>query len=191
MATQVINHTYKLKGGEEDAVVRSNPFLERREPIVVYCNDGKTRMKVGDGVHHYNDLEFIGGSGNDAVEIIIDDKLSFESTNVVQNKVVTEALYNKVDKVHGKGLSTNDFTSYDKEKLSKIQEGATKVIVDSVNLNEYSTNAISNGLATKAINNLTSRVSQVETNMEETVTQKVNQIVDDKFSTVNFDGGEI
>lgn len=60
--TEVIRHTYQLKRGQEDAVVRANPFLEAGEPIVVYCNDGKTRIKVGDGKNLYNKLEFIGGT---------------------------------------------------------------------------------------------------------------------------------
>lgn len=60
MATQVIEHTYHLKGGNEDAVNRANPLLDRREPIVVFCNDGITRMKIGDGVHRYDKLKFIG-----------------------------------------------------------------------------------------------------------------------------------
>ena len=56
MADQILDHVYKLKGGEQEAVERNNPFLERREPIVVYCKDGTTRMKIGDGIHYYNEL---------------------------------------------------------------------------------------------------------------------------------------
>ena len=61
MTETIIEHLYKLKGGEQEAVERNNPLLERREPIVVYCTDGITRMKIGDGVHRYNELEWIGG----------------------------------------------------------------------------------------------------------------------------------
>lgn len=39
----------------------------------------------------------------------IDSSLSSSSENAVQNKVINTALGNKVDKVSGKGLSTNDF----------------------------------------------------------------------------------
>ena len=34
-------------------------------------------------------------------------------------------LGNKVDKVDGKGLSTNDFTNEDKEKLANLSPGST------------------------------------------------------------------
>ena len=59
MAEQLLEHVYRLKGGEEEAVTRNNPFLERREPIVVYCRDGITRMKIGDGVHRYDELDWV------------------------------------------------------------------------------------------------------------------------------------
>lgn len=53
-------------------------------------------------------------------QITTDDHLSNTSTNPVQNKVVTNALNNKVNKETGKGLSTNDFTNEDKEKLENV-----------------------------------------------------------------------
>lgn len=39
--------------------------------------------------------------------------------------ITIPTLDNKVDKVNGKGLSSNDFTDEEKEKLSKIADGAT------------------------------------------------------------------
>lgn len=44
-------------------------------------------------------------------------------------KVGTE-LDKKVDKVTGKGLSTEDFTTAEKTKLAEIAEGATKITID-------------------------------------------------------------
>ena len=44
----------------------------------------------------------------------VDPALSSSSVNPVQNKIVTGALGNKVDKVSGKGLSTNDYTTTEK-----------------------------------------------------------------------------
>ena len=58
----------------------------------------------------------------------IDDALSDVSENPVQNKVIKAALddidlllASKVDKETGKGLSSNDFTDEEKEKLGKLQ----------------------------------------------------------------------
>lgn len=64
--------------------------------------------------------------------ITIDSSLSSTSTNPVQNKVINTALGNKVDKVPGKGLSANDYTTTEKNKLSRIEW-----IVDEPPLIEY------------------------------------------------------
>lgn len=73
----------------------------------------------------------ISGSYNDLTNkptipaaVTVDSALSSTSTNPVQNKVIDTALANKVDKVSGKGLSTNDFTTTEKEKLAGIAAGA-------------------------------------------------------------------
>jgi len=55
----------------------------------------------------------------------IDSSLSNTSENPVQNKIVKAAVDNKVDKVAGKGLSTNDFTNELKTKLENAQEELT------------------------------------------------------------------
>ena len=54
----------------------------------------------------------------------IDATPTENSTNAVQSGGVFTALGNKVDKVSGKGLSTEDYTSEEKTKLSGIAEGA-------------------------------------------------------------------
>lgn len=65
----IINHTYQLKGGTQEAVEINNPLLARREPVVVFCDDGTTRIKIGDGVHHYNELEWVGDSKTKADKV--------------------------------------------------------------------------------------------------------------------------
>lgn len=56
---------------------------------------------------------------------------------------INTALNNKVDKIYGKGLSTNDYTDGEKAKLDGIEEGATKTIVDD-ELSATSTNPVQN-----------------------------------------------
>lgn len=56
-----------------------------------------------------------------ATKITVDASLSSTSTNPVQNKAVNTALGNKVDKVSGKQLSTNDYTTDEKNKLAGLQ----------------------------------------------------------------------
>ena len=56
--------------------------------------------------------------------VVVDSALSTTSANPVENRVITNALNDKVDKEAGKGLSTNDFTTAEKNKLAGIQAGA-------------------------------------------------------------------
>ena len=56
----------------------------------------------------------------------------------------------KVDKVSGKGLSTNDYTTAEKTKLAGIAEGANKTTVDSA-LSSTSTNPVQNKVVNSAL----------------------------------------
>lgn len=56
--------------------------------------------------------------------IEVDEVLNAFSKNPIANKAVYDALLEKVDKIEGKGLSTNDYTTADKEKLDNIENNA-------------------------------------------------------------------
>lgn len=58
-------------------------------------------------------------------QLEVDTSLSISSNKPVANKVITEALNNKVNKIEGKTLSSNDFTNEYKGKLDNIEENAT------------------------------------------------------------------
>ena len=108
---------------------------------------------------------------------------------------VTSGLAGKVDKETGKGLSTNDYTTTEKNKLAGIEAQANKTTVDS-SLSTTSTNPVQNkvikealdeqnsslvsGLATKAdastVSALTGRVAQNETDIA-TQTARIDNIV--------------
>ncbi len=66
-----------------------------------------------------------GGSGGD---IDVDDALSSSSENPVQNKVIKAALDSKVNAVNGKGLSTNDYTTAEKNKLAGLSNYDDKAL---------------------------------------------------------------
>lgn len=87
MSTKVQNHTYKLKRGSEDIVNEYNPVLLRGEPIVIYCNDGCTRLKIGDGVTALLDLPFVTSE-----PIEIDDVPTIDSKNLVRSDGVAKEL---------------------------------------------------------------------------------------------------
>lgn len=66
---------------------------------------------------------------------------------------ITAKLGNKVDKVSGKGLSTNDYTTDEKNKLAGIASGANKTTVDTA-LSSTSTNPVQNKAVNTAISGL-------------------------------------
>lgn len=99
------------------------------------------------------DATKLSGIAEGATKITVDSALSSTSTNPVENKAVNTALGKKVDKVTGKGLSTNDYTTDEKNKLAGIEEGANKTTVDSA-LSKTSTNPVENKAVATAIETL-------------------------------------
>ena len=90
---------------------------------------------------------------------------------------IKEKLNNKVDKVEGKALSTNDYTTAEKNKLSGIAEGANKTVVDST-LSTTSTNPVQNkvintALSGKADTTHTHKIADV-TNLQTTLDGKAS-----------------
>lgn len=63
----------------------------------------------------------LSGIEAEANKTIVDSTLSATSTNPVENQAVKSALDNKVDKVDGKGLSTEDYTTAEKTKLASLE----------------------------------------------------------------------
>lgn len=76
--------------------------------------------------------------------------LYYPITKVDNVDGLDEALATKVDKVTGKGLSTNDYSTAEKNKLAGIAEGANKTTVDSA-LSSTSTNPVQNKAVNSAI----------------------------------------
>ena len=76
----------------------------------------------------------------------IDAKIAEVEANVYSN------FKNKVDKVAGKGLSANDFTTELKDKLDGVEEGANKTVVDE-ELSSTSGNPVGNRIIFEALAN--------------------------------------
>lgn len=67
-----------------------------------------------------------------------------DSTSIMHNKeLLSVVLGNKVDKITGKGLSTNDFTDAYKTKIDGIATGATKNTVENSLTSTSTSNALS------------------------------------------------
>ena len=97
------------------------------------------RTHISDGVKHITSTErtkwnkvvsdFAAITGNDADSVINkwEEVVAFLDT-YTEADTLANLLSNKVDKVSGKGLSTNDFTDALLTKLNGIEEGANKYI---------------------------------------------------------------
>ena len=135
----------------------NNPVLLKGEvvPVIVPDSEGNTAyvvFKVGDGVSNYATLPFTSANAWDVYDWAkaatkptydyseikntptipsaptIDQKYSATSKNAQSGVAVAEALAIKVDKVDGKTLTSNDFTSALLSKLNGIAEGANKYV---------------------------------------------------------------
>lgn len=91
------------------------------------------------------------------------------SSDSEQNKEIQQIknqLNNKLDKVSGKQLSTNDYTTEEKQKLAGIAAQANKTIIEDILTSTSSTNALSaaQGKVLKdALDILSARVAALET----------------------------
>ena len=107
-----------------------------------------------DGKHA---IDFATATDMDAAQSNISDLQTKVGDTSVSDQI-TNAIANKVDKVDGKGLSTNDYTTDEKNKLAGIAIGATKVTVDST-LMSNSANPVQNKVVNNAILQLYSAIS--------------------------------
>ena len=111
----------------------------------------------------------------------VDNELSLVSSNPVENKVITEAMGNKVDKVMGKGLSTEDYTSAEKSKLANIEDNAQVNVLEKLIVNGQEATivdkAISLTLITSAVSNLQNYYLKTETYTKQEVEDLIGSTV--------------
>lgn len=102
-----------------------------------------------------NGTDLTVNSSTRKVNITVPTKTS-DLTND-SNFATTTDLDAKVDKVTGKGLSTNDYTTTEKDKLAAIEDGANKTVVDTA-LNSTSINPVQNKVINTKINSMQSDI---------------------------------
>ena len=101
---------------------------------------------------------------------------------------VTAALSGKVDKVSGKGLSTNDYTTAEKDKLAGIESGAqVNPTIDSA-LSGTSTNAVQNKVVKSALDGK-ANTGDIPTVNNKTITIQLNGTTIESF-TLNQSSNE-
>lgn len=93
-----------------------------------------------------------------------DEKIYVDENGLlyVLNKIKTWVT-GKVDKVDGKGLSTNDYTAADKTKLDGIETGANKTVINNTLTSTSTTEALSAAQGKV----LDEKINAINTNMED------------------------
>lgn len=95
--------------------------------------------------------EFTVKDGEDALnDIVTSWEQTLSDSKVPSEKLTKNTLDTKVDKVTGKGLSTEDYTTSEKTKLAGIEAEANKTVVDS-SLSDSSTNPVQNNVVKSAL----------------------------------------
>lgn len=110
-------------------------FLKKSDALALYASNSSigdlsqlTTTDKTNLVNAINEVK-ISGTGGEGVDL---------SGYATKNE-----LDNKVDKIAGKTLSTNDYTTAEQNKLKGIAEGATKTIVEDSVTSTSTTNAVS------------------------------------------------
>lgn len=88
----------------------------------------------------FTDTTYTAGTGIDITDNVISNTQTSAEwgniTGILSNQTdLNTALGNKVDKITGKGLSTNDYTTAEKNKLSGVETGAEVNIIESIVIN--------------------------------------------------------
>ncbi|MBW1295344.1 hypothetical protein [Aquimarina litoralis] len=111
-----------------------------------------------DGFYHKNEGELVKKVVKDNDEAVIIEFTNGNSLNIPkfwdidQVNGLLEALSNKVTTEDGKGLSSNDFTTVEKQKLASLSSTGGNITVDST-LSDASLNPVRNNAITTALNN--------------------------------------
>lgn len=98
--------------------------------------------------------------------------------------LVTNNVSNKVDKVSGKGLSTNDYTNAEKTKLAGIAEGAQKNV-------QPDWNASTGDGAILNKPTVPTKTSQLTNDSGYAKTSEVDTVITNKLNTLNVTGEDV
>ena len=164
-----INTTnYKMKSILKDkngnAIFTSNEIDLPLESFVVSATYDNTTKEIVLTLQNGQTIRF---SVADLVSgLVSEDDLQTILANYYTETQIDNLLNNKVDKIQGKGLSTEDFTTAEKTKLEGIEAEANKTIVDN-ELDNTSENPVQNKVIYEALSEKQTEINNLQTDVED------------------------
>lgn len=155
--------------------------------------DGDMKKSVYDDTNAVADaggiINYLNGQNyvKDASYVHTDNNYDNTAKNIVDN--VSTDLANKVDKVTGKGLSTNDYTTTEQTKLSGIEAGAQVNVIEGISVNGTDITPDANKkiaitVITKAVNDLVNYYLKSDTYSKTEVDNIITAVKNSRFEAV-------
>lgn len=121
-----------LPGSATDPKIDGYNIRQAKSGDVIFANDKQELVWTG---HNWR---LLGDEGSYAVKGSITNADIDDEANISLSKIdgLTALLNNKVDKIEGKQLSTNDFTNEEKSKLTNIENNAQQNLIEHIYLND-------------------------------------------------------
>lgn len=137
-------------------------------------------------------------SVSDEFTVSAEGKLEVKEVAPAKVTGLPDALAGKVDKVAGKGLSANDYTDEEKEKLGGVEAGANKNLIEiiklagaALNISEKAVNIPFAGDTAGVVTSSTgeNKVAVAEDGSMEVNSLNMNKLVQSDGDTLILDGG--
>lgn len=111
--------------------VSDNDTVDTFKELIDYAasHQGEYSTLSGEVQKNTTAIATLNGTGAGSVSKTVSDAVDAAKTELQGN------IDNKVDKVDGKGLSTNDYTAAEKTKLTGIAEGAQVNVIEEIQVN--------------------------------------------------------
>lgn len=164
-----------------DPQIRNYDFRNAQAGDVILANNAQEYVWTG------SDWRLLGDEGSYAIKGSIVNADIADDADIAQSKIygLQESFDQKVDKVEGKQLSTNDYTTEEKDKLNDIESGAQVNTIEHIFVNNIEVNP-------RIINNEPKSVNIAHVMTEQDV-EKFNSIEPNaqvnKIETVSFNNG--
>ena len=181
MSEKKINTRITNKHDTEVNWNKANNFIPKSGELIIYDADDNydyPRVKIGDGETIVSLLPFFV-SGSDEVYIGTEEptdenvKIWINPEDTADSYITEEELNKKVDKVEGKGLSTNDYTTAEKNKLGALPS-VTEDNYDIINADDYVINAKILNVAKSSNNGVTINPNGITVESNSAITLATN-----------------